>query len=131
MAWVRFPDGTTVEAVGLADRHPDKADRDYRLYLDARWRPTWNADVIEWEDFGLPADCEAAADGIRKAFGREPVKESQIAMSERGGLTTAHGGAQLAQRCARRKRGGPCEPPRASPGTEGANTGAPRAPHPL
>jgi hypothetical protein len=36
MARVRFPDGTTVEAVGIADRRPDKVDRDYGLYLDTR-----------------------------------------------------------------------------------------------
>ena len=45
MAKVHFPDGTTVEAVGIGDRRVDNADRDYGLYLDARWRPTWNADV--------------------------------------------------------------------------------------
>ncbi len=70
MATVRFPDGTAVQAVGILERLPDKADRDYGLYLDARWRPTWNADVIEWEDFGLPSDSEAAAKTICQAFGR-------------------------------------------------------------
>jgi hypothetical protein len=70
VAVVRFPDGTCVDAVGIRDRRPDNSDRDYGFYLDASWRPTWNADVIEWEDFGLPIDAEATADAICKAFGR-------------------------------------------------------------
>jgi hypothetical protein len=70
VATVQFPDGTTVEAVGIQERRPDKPGRDYGFYLDARWRPTWNADVIDWEDFGLPADAEATAEAIGKAFSR-------------------------------------------------------------
>ena len=70
MATVRFPDGTTVEALGIRDRQPVKPGRDYGFYLDARWRPTWNADVIDWEDFGLPADGEATAEAICTAFSR-------------------------------------------------------------
>lgn len=70
MAKVQFPDGTFVEAVGIHARSADKVDRDYGFYLDAKWRPTWKADVIEWEDFGLPADSEATAEAIRKAFSR-------------------------------------------------------------
>jgi protein-tyrosine phosphatase len=70
MASVRFPDGTIVEAVGIWERRPDKPDRDYGFYLDASWRPTWSADVIEWEDYGLPVDPEAAAAAICAAFHR-------------------------------------------------------------
>jgi protein-tyrosine phosphatase len=70
MAAVRFPDGTTVEAVGIRKRRPNKPDRDYGFYLDASWRPTWNAAVIEWEDFGLPADAEATAAAICDVFHR-------------------------------------------------------------
>ncbi len=70
MATVRFPDGTTVDTVGIWGRSTDKADRDYGLYLDKQWRPTWNADVIEWENFGLPSDPDAAAEAICQAFGR-------------------------------------------------------------
>ena len=70
MAMVQFPDCTTVEAVGIGERRADKPERDYGLYLDPRWRPTWRADVIEWEDFGLPADAVATADAICQAFER-------------------------------------------------------------
>jgi len=67
---VRFPGGTTVDAVGIRDRCPDMPDRDYGFYLDASWAPTWNADVIEWEDYALPAEPEATAEAIRDAFRR-------------------------------------------------------------
>jgi hypothetical protein len=67
MATVRFPDGTTVEAVGIRERCPDKAERNYGFYLDASWRPTWNADVIEWEDYGVPVDPAATAEAFARA----------------------------------------------------------------
>jgi protein-tyrosine phosphatase len=35
-----------------------------------RWLPTWPAEVIEWPDFGLPADGDRAADQIMAAFAR-------------------------------------------------------------
>ena len=70
MATVRFPGGPTVDAVGIRDRWPDKPGRDYGFYLNARWAPTWHADVIEWEDYGLPAEPEATAEAIRDAFSR-------------------------------------------------------------
>ena len=33
MATVQFPDGTTVEAVGIQERRPDQPGRDYGFYL--------------------------------------------------------------------------------------------------
>ena len=35
-----------------------------------RWLPTWPAEVVEWPDFGLPADGNRAADQIVAAFAR-------------------------------------------------------------
>jgi Protein-tyrosine phosphatase len=67
---VVFPDGTAVEACGLRDRRAEASDRDFGLYMDPRWAPTWPAELIEWEDFGLPADPEHAAEQIRAAFER-------------------------------------------------------------
>jgi Protein-tyrosine phosphatase len=67
---VVFPDGTAVEACGLRERREDAPDRDFGLYLDPRWAPTWPADLIEWEDFGMPADPEGAVAQIRGAFER-------------------------------------------------------------
>lgn len=82
---VRFPDGSTVQAVGLRDRRPAKPDRDYGLYLDASWRPTWRADVIDWEDFGLPTDGEATAQAICHTF-RRAQRGERVEVGCVGGL---------------------------------------------
>jgi Swiss Army Knife protein, DSP-PTPase phosphatase domain len=68
MAIVTFPDGSHVRASSLADRREDDPERAYGLYLDARWAPTWPADVIAWPDFGLPVDPTVAAQQITDAF---------------------------------------------------------------
>ncbi len=65
---VRFPDGTVIRALGLSERKVEDRDRDYGLYFDPAWRPTWLSDVVEWKDFGLPGDYESAAEQIRQAF---------------------------------------------------------------
>lgn len=70
MAIVTFPDGSRVRAVSLADRREDDPVRAYGLYLDARWAPTWPADVIAWPDFGVPVEPEVAAGQITAAFRR-------------------------------------------------------------
>jgi hypothetical protein len=67
---VVFPDGTTVRASPLRERREDDPERDFGLYCDERWAPTWPADVIDWPDFGLPRDRDAAAAQIRSAFAR-------------------------------------------------------------
>jgi hypothetical protein len=82
---VVFPDGTAVEACGLRDRREDAADRDFGLYLDPRWAPTWPAELIEWEDFGLPAEPTRAAERIRAAFGRARAGE-RVEVGCAGGL---------------------------------------------
>ena len=67
---VTFPDGTRVRASALSERRGDDPERSFGLYLDARWQPSWPADVIEWEDFGLPLDAESARRLIQAAFAR-------------------------------------------------------------
>jgi len=67
---VTFPDGSRVRGSSLAARRIDDRERSYGLYLDSRWQPTWDSDLIEWQDFGLPADEVSAARLIRAAFGR-------------------------------------------------------------
>jgi hypothetical protein len=67
---VRFPDGTTVRASALWERRAEDPERDYGLYFDRLWRPTWPADVLEWENNGVPQDPPAAAEMIREAFRR-------------------------------------------------------------
>ena len=82
---VRFPDGTTVAAAPLASRREDDRLRDYGLYCDPAWAPTWNADLIDWPDFGVPADSESAAALIVAAFERAQSGE-RIEVGCIGGL---------------------------------------------
>jgi hypothetical protein len=80
-----FPDGTGIEACGLANRRADDPGRDFGLYMDPRWAPTWPAELIEWEDFGLPADLERAGTQIRAAFERARAGEA-VEVGCTGGL---------------------------------------------
>jgi hypothetical protein len=82
---VVFPDGTAVEACGLRDRRADVPDRDFGLYMDPRWEPTWAAELIEWEDYGLPAVPGRAAEQIRAAFERARAGE-RVEVGCAGGL---------------------------------------------
>jgi protein-tyrosine phosphatase len=67
---VVFPDGTVVRASSIRDRVVNDPTRSFGLYLDMRWQPTWPAEVIDWPDFGLPADGDRAAQQITAAFAR-------------------------------------------------------------
>jgi hypothetical protein len=70
MVIVGFPDGTRVRASSIRERSLDDSERTFGLYLDPRWEPTWPADLIDWEDFGLPTNPEVAAQQIVDAFRR-------------------------------------------------------------
>ena len=67
---VCFPDGTCITASPLDARQERNADRDFGLYMDLAWAPTWNAELIDWPDFGLPTEKETAARQITFAFER-------------------------------------------------------------
>jgi hypothetical protein len=82
---VRFPDGTVIRALSLAERDPLAAEPDHGLYLDPAWTPDWPAELIDWPDFGLPADSVRAAEQIRRAFERARAGE-RIEVGCRGGL---------------------------------------------
>jgi protein-tyrosine phosphatase len=66
---VRFPDGTVVLARGLGGPVPDPPP-EFGLYLDPAWDTQWPSDPVDWPDYGVPADPEAAARSIRDAFTR-------------------------------------------------------------
>jgi hypothetical protein len=72
---VTLPDGTRVRACGIRDRRERDDQRDFGLYLDERWAPTWPAKVIEWPDLGVPGDPAAAATEIRVAYERARAGE--------------------------------------------------------
>jgi hypothetical protein len=67
---VVFPDGTVVRASSIRDRREHDPTRSFGLYLDRRWDPTWPAEMIGWQDYGLPTDSDRAADQITAAFAR-------------------------------------------------------------
>ena len=67
---VCFPNNTCITASPLAARKDDNPDRDFGLYMDASWAPTWDAELIDWPDFGLPADEARAVEQITSAFER-------------------------------------------------------------
>jgi protein-tyrosine phosphatase len=72
---VKLPDGTRVTAHSIFERQEDDPWREFGLYMDERWKPTWRAEVIDWEDFGVPASPETAAKQISDTFAR--AKEGQ------------------------------------------------------
>jgi hypothetical protein len=67
---IQFPDGTVVRALSLPERRETDDWRECGLYMDKRWAPAWDADLIEWEDFGVPRHADVAAAQIRNAFER-------------------------------------------------------------
>lgn len=82
---VVFPDGTVVRGSSLASRDENATWRTFGLYLDERWRPTWPAVVVAWEDFGLPQAPDEAAAAIQSAFGRAASGE-QVEVGCFGGI---------------------------------------------
>ena len=74
-----------MNAVPLRERREDEAERDFGLYMDPRWEPSWPAELIEWEDFGVPADRERAAGQIAAAFERARAGE-RVEIGCAGGL---------------------------------------------
>lgn len=65
---VQFPDGTTVRASALPDRREDDEWRQFGLYADKRWAPSWPHETIEWKDSGIPDRFEEAVRQICRAF---------------------------------------------------------------
>ena len=81
---VTLPDGTTILAQGRLGRIPSARPRcpDFALYLDRRWADdpevTWPFQIVDWPDFGLPADEEAVFTAVgdlsRRAHAGELVE---------------------------------------------------------
>jgi len=67
---VHFPNGISITASPLSARKEDSSDRDFGLYMDPAWAPTWDAEVIDWPDFSLPNNWETAANQIIASFER-------------------------------------------------------------
>jgi protein-tyrosine phosphatase len=81
---VTLPDGAVVYARGRLDLVPAELPRapDFAVYLDERWRGDsdvmWPHVIVDWPDFGVPADEPAAfaaiADLHRQARAGELVE---------------------------------------------------------
>lgn len=82
---VHLPDGAVVRGAALASRETNRDWRGWGLYLDARWSPTWPAELIDWPDLGIPTDDVAAADTIRRAHLRA-VDGTHVEVGCLGGL---------------------------------------------
>jgi hypothetical protein len=67
---VIFPDGTRVLASGWLQRTAGARAPDFGLYLDPAWTPSWPSAMLDWPDFGVPADAAAAEREIRGALAR-------------------------------------------------------------
>jgi len=74
-----------VRASPLRERREDEAERDFGLYCDERWAPTWPAETIDWPDFSVPRGRQAAAAQIRSAFARARAGE-RVEVGCAGGL---------------------------------------------
>lgn len=72
---VVFPGGTTIRACSLRERREHDPGRSFGLYLDREWRPTWPAEMVDWPDFGIPADRERAARQITATYERAAAGE--------------------------------------------------------
>ena len=68
---ITLPDGTKVRGRGRRQALPAGPLPEYGLCLgraSKRHQPEWPADWIDWPDFRLPRDSEAAARLIRQAY---------------------------------------------------------------
>ena len=82
---VRFPNGVEISAVPLSERREDREDRDFGLYMDPAWSPTWEAEMIDWKDFGLPTDPDRAISQIVEAY-RRAAEGERVEIGCIGGL---------------------------------------------
>lgn len=63
-----MPDGTVIRARPVSERDPHDTWRDFGLYCDPSWSPSWPADLIDWPDYGVPSHGDRAVEQIINAF---------------------------------------------------------------
>ena len=92
---VQFPTDFAVMAVSFDKLAPYERDNppDYGLYFDAAWSPPWPHELIEWPDFGLPANTGAFTgslqQGMRRAQRGERVEIGCLGAHGRTGTALA------------------------------------------
>jgi hypothetical protein len=67
---ITLPCGSRVRAAASYHRRAHDPERGFGIYLDPFWEPTWPAEVVPWENLGVPHDFEEAAAQIRRAYAR-------------------------------------------------------------
>ena len=53
---VTLPGGAVIVAASHDEGYQRDIRPDFGLYLDDRWDPPWPHELVDWPDFGLPAD---------------------------------------------------------------------------
>ncbi len=75
---VVLPDGTPVCARGRRQERPQGAPPTFGLCLGrdgGSFRPGWPLEWVDWPDFAVPRDPQAAAAAIRRAYARAQAGE--------------------------------------------------------
>ena len=74
---VTFVDGSSVVGVTFLGDAPyaREAVPTFGVYLDERWDPPWPHVLVDWPDFGLPADRGAFRAALRDALDRAQRRE--------------------------------------------------------
>lgn len=71
---IQLPDGCWVRGRGLRNPEPGGESPDYALYLGngklRRYQPAWEHSWVDWPDFWIPRDFDAAVDSITDLHAR-------------------------------------------------------------
>ena len=67
---VTLPDGTVVWAASFAGDYVRDDPPDHGVYFDQRWSPPWSHELLDWPDFGVPADTDALVRTLEGALDR-------------------------------------------------------------
>lgn len=66
---ITLPDGVIIHVSSLQNKRTDEdIIPDWGLYLDYSWHPTWRSEHINWPDYSIPLNYEAAAEAIVYAY---------------------------------------------------------------
>jgi len=84
-----LPSGRLVRGRGLHRPRPEGPDPDFGVYLLGRRPPatSWESRWIQWPDFRLPADADAASRVLTETWGRAATARVEIACAGGHGRT--------------------------------------------
>jgi hypothetical protein len=67
---VVLPCGARARGSAIWHRREDDPERGFGIYCDPYWQPSWPAEVVDWENMGLPRDPDTAVVQIQAAYAR-------------------------------------------------------------